>query len=580
MASLKVMCVLAVLPALGVAQISPQQSNPGQTQQPKEKCVVTGRVTNALTGEPVKKSEVHLDYANRQNQMSGPRGYGGKADASGNFRFEGIEPGEYALTADRPGFLYSSYGSKAPNQPGTHLALAPGQQLSDLNIALFPEAVISGRVVDEDGDPVQGMVQVFALTWKHGKQHLQPRGGSQANDLGEYRLSSLPPGKYYVSAQSRFHMGLSELPAIPGKADIQEVRTFFPDATSLDSAAPIQVQVGQDLTGMDIRLRALPTYHIRGRIAGVLQRMNPESLSVAMSPKDSGFMFFFGGESVTKKGTFDIGNVAAGSYVLNLYSHSGNFQVVGSTPVEVAGSDVNDVIINIIPAGTLRGRIQIEGGLQNGDAANVSSVQVELQPADEGMRGWQSGYAKQDGTFSLENINPGKYDLRLFPTIPGTYIKSVQFGQQEMLGKEFDFTQGVSGELLITLSYGVAEVDGTVQMPSQDSSNGGSSNQPVTAASIVLVPEELRPDGSGFEYGNTTQTGTFSVKNVAPGRYHAYAFEEMKRDQMDNPDFLKQIESKGVEVELKENEKKQVQLTLIPATDTQKILAQLGIEGQ
>ena len=195
------------------------------------------------------------------------------------------------------------------------------------------------------------------------------------------------------------------------------------------------------------------------------------------------------------------------------------------------------------------------------------------------MRGWHSAYAKQDGAFSIESVGPDKYDLELWPTSEGTYIKSVQLGQQEMLGKELDFTQGVAGELLITLSYGVAEADGTVQMSDQGSSSGAS-NKPATAASIVLVPEELRPDGSGIEYGSPTQTGTFSIKNVAPGRYHAYAFEEMKRDQMDNPDFLKQIESKGVEVELTENDRKQIQLTLIPAADTQKILAQLGVEGQ
>lgn len=575
MPPLKAMCVLAVCAGLALAQSSPEQA-----EQPKETCVVTGRVVNALSGEPIKKAHVHLDYANRQHQPSGPRGYGGQADAAGNFRFEGVVAGEYSLSADRPGYLNSTYGSKAPNQPGTHLALAPGQQLSDLNIALFPQGVISGRVVDEDGDPIQAIVQVFALSWKHGKQRLDPRGGTSTNDLGEYRLSELSPGRYYVSAQSRFRMGQSELPAIQGKADVREVRTFFPDAPSVDGAAPIPLQVGQSLTGMDIRLRSLPTYHVRGRIAGALQRASPESLQVVLSPKDSGFMFFFGGENVTKKGTFDLGNVASASYTLNLYSRSGNFQMVGSTPVEVAGADVNDVIINIIPPGTLRGRIQVEGGSQNaGDTANLSSVQIGLEPTDEVMRGGDSGYPKQDGTFSLENLDPGKYDLRLWPPPEGTYIKSVQLGQQEMLGKELDFTQGVAGELLITLSYGVAEADGTVQMPDQGSGSGAST-KPVTAASIVLVPEELRPDGSGVEYGNTTQNGTFSVKNVPPGRYHAYAFEEMKREQLDNPDFLKQIESKGVEVELKENDKKQIQLTLIPATDTQRILAQLGIEGQ
>lgn len=568
--------MLAFVPALALAQSSQQQ-----TTQPKEKCVVTGRVTNALTGEPIKKAEVHLDFANRQNPMSAPQGYGGMADADGRFRFEGVEPGEYSLRADRLGFLPSTYGSKAPNQPGTNLALTPGQQIADLNIAMFPQGVISGRVVDEDGDPVQARIQVYMLSWSRGKQHLQPRRGAMSNDRGEYRIANLSPGKYYLSAQSGFRMGSGELPATPGKADVRPVRTFFPDATSIEGAAPIQVQLGQDLTGMDIRLRTLPTYHVRGGITGALSRTNLQSLGVSISPKDSGFVFFFEGANLTKKGTFDIGGVPTGSYALNLYDESGRFHVIGSTPVEVSGSDVNDAVINVVPAGALRGRVQIEGAPQaNGDVANIGSIRVQLEQIGEGRFFSEPTSVKQDGSFTIEDLDPGKYDLRLWPPPEGTYIKSVQLGQQEMLGKEFDFTQGVSGELLVTLSYGVAEVDGTVQMPSQDSSGGASSNQPATAGSIVLVPEELRPDGSGFEYGNPTQTGTFSIKNVAPGRYRAYAFEEMKRDQLDNPDFLKQIESKGVEVELKENDKKQVQLTLTPAADTQKILAQLGIEGQ
>lgn len=538
---------------------------------------MTGRVVNALTGEPIKKAEVHLDYANRQNQMSAPQGYGGQADAGGNFRFEGIEPGEYSLSADRPGLLRSRYGSRAPNQPGTNLALAPGQQVTDLTLAMFPQGVISGRVIDEDGDPVQARVELYMLSWRHGKQHVQGRRGNMSNDLGEYRISNLPPGKYYVSAQSGFRISSSELPAIPGKTDVRPVRTFFPDAISIDGAAPIQVQMGQNLTGMDIRVRTLPTYHIRGRITGTLSKMSLKNLGISISPRDAGIAFISGGANVTRKGTFDLAGVPTGSYMLNLYDESGNFHIVGSAPVEVSGADVNDAVINVLPAGMLRGRIQIESTPQaNSDAANVGSVRVQLDPT-EGA-GWGTTAVKQDGSFVVEDLDPGKYDLQLWPLPEGTYIKSVQLGQQEMLGKELDFTQGVSGELLITLSYGVAEVDGMVQMPEQET-NASASNRPATAASIVLVPEELRPDGSGFEYGNTTQTGTFSIKNVAPGRYRAYAFEELKRDQMDNPDFLKQIESKGVEVELRENDKKQVQLTLIPAADTQRVLTQLGIEN-
>lgn len=563
---------VAAFPLLAVLALA-------QPPAQKEKCVVSGRIVNALTGESVKKADVHLSYANRKTQMSGPHGYGGQADADGRFRFEAVEPGEYSLTADRPGFLRSNYGSRAPNQAGTNLTLAPGQQVTDLTVALFPQAVISGRVVDEDGDPVEARVQIYAVQWRHGRQRVQPRNGTMSNDLGEYRISSLRPGKYYVCAEAGFRMGTSELPAIPGKSDIRQVRTFFPDATSVDNAAPVQLQTGQNLTGTDIRLRTVPTYHVRGRLAGA--RTSLQGLGVSIAPRDSGITVFLEGGNVSRKGTFDLGGVPTGNYALDLYEESSDFHMLGTTLVEVSGSDVNDVVINVVPAGTLRGRIQVASATPGtSEAPNLGSVRVALQGTNESAYGSGEASAKSDGSFVIENLSPGRYALRVFPTLDGAYIKSVQLSQQEMLGKELDFSQGVSGALLITLSYGVAEVSGTVQLPQQEAGSDSPLNKPASVASIVLLPEELRPDGSGIEYGNTTQTGTFSIKNVSPGRYRAYAFEETKRDQMDNPDFLKQLESMGVDFEVKENDKKQIQLTLIPAAEIQRILAQLGIEGQ
>src|ERR1700742_3204174 len=42
------------------------------------------------------------------------------------------------------------------NQAGTPIKLAPSQQLTDLNVALTPQAVITGKVIDADGDPISG----------------------------------------------------------------------------------------------------------------------------------------------------------------------------------------------------------------------------------------------------------------------------------------------------------------------------------------------------------------------------------------------------------------------------------------
>ena len=82
-----------------------------------------------------------------------------------------------------------------------------------------------------------------------------------------------------------------------------------------------------------------------------------------------------------------------GSYVLSLYSESEDFRVMGSTTLDISGSDVSDVVINVLPAGTLRGRIQIERAPQeNGDSMNNGSIQLQLDPV-EGP-GWGSTTVK------------------------------------------------------------------------------------------------------------------------------------------------------------------------------------------
>jgi hypothetical protein len=254
--------------------------------------------------------------------------------------------------------------------------------------------------------------------------------------------------------------------------------------------------------------------------------------------------------------------------------------------IDVGSGDVNDVVLTIIPAGSLRGQIRIEGTPQAGaDAANITSIHVNLSAADSGVMFGPNpnGRAKADGTFTLDDVSPGKYYVNANPP-SGTYLKSIRFGSQEILGKELDVSQGASGELELVFRYGAAEVDGTVQTPQSAASSSGSpaTGQTTTAptASIVLVPEVLHADGSGMRFGNVTQNGTFSMKQVPPGVYRAFAFEQMSFGPLQDPDVLKQLEGRGTELEVKENDKKQIQLSVIPATDVQQVFARLGIDSQ
>ena len=187
---------------------------------------------------------------------------------------------------------------------------------------------------------------------------------------------------------------------------------------------------------------------------------------------------------------------------------------------------------------------------------------------------------KEDGTFNAENLAGPRYYLS--PDSPsGTYLKSVRFGNQELLGKELDFSQG-AGPLTVVFSFNAAQVSGSIQQPESNSTpadvSGTAQPTPAATAVVAMIPDVLNEDGTGMHFEDPNSDGSFTAKQLPPGRYHAYAFAEVDREQLQNPDLRKQLESLGVEVELKENEKKQLQLPLISAQDMQQIYARLGIE--
>jgi protocatechuate 3,4-dioxygenase beta subunit len=135
------------------------------------------------------------------NSGGAPTSYSTATDVGGSFAMKDIDPGKYRLSVNRIGFVAGEYGARGPLQSGTTLSLARGQHLQGADFRLTPHAVITGRVVDEDGEPVaNAQVQAMRYRYTQGRKQLQPFGGSSTNDLGEYRMFGLAPGRYYLSA--------------------------------------------------------------------------------------------------------------------------------------------------------------------------------------------------------------------------------------------------------------------------------------------------------------------------------------------------------------------------------------------
>lgn len=156
--------------------------------------------TLGVNGQSIKKATLTLRPSDvRPGEMARP--YTTSSDAEGKFVFQALEPGRYQLWAERPGFIRQVYGGKAGQYQGTIINLTPGQHMKDVIIQLLPQAVVTGKVLDEDGDPVgRARVEVLKPGYSRGRRQMLPIAVEPTDEAGEFKISSLAPGRYYVCA--------------------------------------------------------------------------------------------------------------------------------------------------------------------------------------------------------------------------------------------------------------------------------------------------------------------------------------------------------------------------------------------
>lgn len=546
------------------------QQPPSQQNQSQQKCTVSGTVLNQATGEPLRKAHVEI-VRDGSGQNAMPQGYSLDAGPDGSFRFEGIEPGSYRLSGEHPGFIGTELGSKAGFWgQGTRLTLKPGDEMNGIKLALAPQAVISGRVADEDGDPIEGaFVQLQRRMWQSGKQRYLPLNGVGTDDTGSFRISGIAPGKYFlIATPGRRQL----LPPPPGKPDVRFVRTYYPDADTVENAAAVQLTAGQEMSAIDIRMRRASVHHIAGKIL-VSAGFNARNISLNIGRK--GDFMFFAPSKTTPDGSFDFGGLEPGDYTIRTFPGSNNKLVINQT-VQLGSSDIRDLVLTPLPPGELSGQVRTVGERGN-NPVDLTSVGIAIRPSDgDVMMGFGQANANQDGSFKLENVEPGNYSVHV--TAPdGTYLSSIRFRGQDVTGKTLDLTKSVSGDLEITIRTGAPKVTGTVKQ-----NDDGQTADPPGAArlsqTVVLIPDALDDDGGDYYSSECDQSGAFTLKSVRPGHYMAVALQQLSGDLLGNPEFLRALAEKGTEVQVAEGENKQLQLALMADGDFHQVEVKAGVD--
>jgi len=74
-----------------------------------------------------------------------------------------------------------------------------GAELKDIDIRLYKEGMVSGRVADRDRNPVEGAtVMVMRRGYRNGRPSLGSFHSTRTNPLGEYVVTGLLAGPYII----------------------------------------------------------------------------------------------------------------------------------------------------------------------------------------------------------------------------------------------------------------------------------------------------------------------------------------------------------------------------------------------
>jgi hypothetical protein len=499
--------------------------------------VIRGRITAADDGRPLRRATVSL---RPDTSATGRPLQTVTTNTQGVFVLREVAPGSYFVSASRPGYVEIQHGQRRPRERGTAITVTSGETRERIDIALPRGAVISGRVVDELGAPYPGVTLiVLAVTYQSGERSFVPSGSAVTDDLGNYRISGMQPGRYYVMASS------SEMWRNEKKETLGYAATFFPGVPMIDTAQAITVGVSEEKTNSDLVMFASRTARVRGRVlrpTGEPLAGEPVMLGRSVTP---GAILSTGGLNTRTgpDGAFEFQNVAPAVYM----ARAGGAGSVGSASLTfpVAGADVENLVLVPRLGSTVIGTIVTDEGGPPPFPASGVRVNLAAPLGANVLPTVRVPAVNNDWTVQMNNVG-GAFKFRMVGLPDGWMLDSVKIGERDVTDTAYDVPTGglEISELQIVLTRKVSTVTGDIVTVD---------GKPTRDATIVLFAEDASLWGAPSRFVRSTRPtadGTFSITGLPGGTYLAVAREFVTDGEWETKDFLEAARQDGVRVTL------------------------------
>jgi hypothetical protein len=488
-------------------------------------------------------------------------------DATGVALFDKVPLARYGIRAQREGYigLAGASTSPTPTREATTTILANSPSTT-VTLTLAVAGSISGRIKSAQGTSLPATrISASVLGYRDGRPTLLVGPNVQPDGQGNYRLSPLGPGEYYIKVESQ------SSPSIHG------VTVFYPGVTELEEAVLVPVLTDQEVVGVDFEMPRVQPFKVSGRILS----FPPPPLAANGLPAPNGLLGF----TVVPADRPELGNTPLisnasggtnGEFEINLPAGDWNiFPVIpinstgtargqgvpayatGHARVLVTDRNIENVTITI---GSSDMKVRVT------DAPNGASIsRISLLPRGNipsplisHLRATQPLNA--NGEIEFKAVPQGEYRL-LVPQQPNSYVADLRVGTKSIYEDGIiKVDLGPMEPVEIVLRDGGGTVQGNLTMPNIVDGPDAASRR------VVLVPDvALRRGNSVFYRVAQNFTRSFSFRGVPPGDYKVFAFQNLPFGGAEQDEkFMTKYERFGVPVKVMDGQTSNVAVEWIP----------------
>ena len=459
---------------------------------------VAGVVMNSETSAPLARAHVALHVETGMviaSQVTGP---------DGRFSLD-VPRGHYHLHAGTRDVM-EVYSLRAPDATvATDVITGPESNTSNLVFRWYPLSAISGRIVDENGDPVEdALVQLVAARMLAGRPTKDTMAWARTDDRGEYRFGRLPGGTYYLAVTGQPWYASRRAVKTEATASVAYAPLYYPNSNDPSHATPLILKPGEEgRADFSLRPAAGATINVSYDQA--------QKLSAVLSLIREGLAGTdgFQRQDRTGPGAQALEGVPPGRYMVRVAGTADKGPVSARQWIDVNGSDL-DVKL------TLRAAPSVSGTLQWTSSATRphGPIMIRMVGEDRGVSGVTAS-VRPDGSFTLPTLPVGRYR----PTVRDSHT----FIPAEVHVEGADFRNGVVDlsedeviNLRIVVSGEIGEVKGFVMK----------GDQPVESVMVALAPVQDSDNWMDYRGYQSDSDGSFDIRNVPAGEYFLFAVDD------------------------------------------------------